>query len=160
MLRKLTARLQHHTTAATNGHLIFQKKILFVFLILAISVTTTTMHALRLTTSSHHQPPRRRLNTTPSHHHHTATIHRPPRSIYLFRNQFNITVSPKKVPQPCKLTRYPHTGPHITPPSLDSRQILENSNVLKTGTFAVISGGKHRNGLIPCPEKGCNSSEC
>ena len=159
MLRKLTARLQHHTTAATNGHLIFQKKILFVFLILAISVTTTTMHALRLTTS-HHQPPRRRINTTPSHHHHTATIQRPPRSIYLFRNQFNITVSPKKVPQPCKLTRYPHTGPHITPPSLDSRQILENSNVLKTGTFAVISGGKHRNGLIPCLEKGCNSSEC
>ena len=26
ILRKLTARLQHHTTAATNGHLIFQKK--------------------------------------------------------------------------------------------------------------------------------------
>ena len=40
ILRKLTARLQHHTTAATNGHLIFQKKMLFVFLILAISVKT------------------------------------------------------------------------------------------------------------------------
>lgn len=80
MLRKLTARLQHHSTAATNGHLIFQKKILFVFLILAISVKTgnndddarTSTHHLipSLTTAS---PSKHHTESSSSYRDHTST---------------------------------------------------------------------------------------
>lgn len=78
MLRKLTARLQHHTTAATNGHLIFQKKILFVFLILAISVKTGYDDD-DARTSTHHLIPSS-TTTSPSKHHTESSSYRDPTS--------------------------------------------------------------------------------